>query len=253
MNERPLAGRRVVVTRPESKGDDLAAALEALGAEVITRRTVEVAPPESWDPLDRALRDLAGFARVLFASTAAVDAVVARAAHLGIDLGGIKTGAVGEATAARLQAHGVAVDVLPERFTAVDLADALGPGRGRVLFPRVEAGPRAAIDALERAGWAVHEVAAYRNLPRDVDDPGLFDVVTFTSPSAVEPFARVAPPDRLPAGAAVVCIGPSTAAAAKDEGYSVAAVARPHTLKGLVEAVVEAAGTGRTEMRTWSP
>jgi uroporphyrinogen III methyltransferase / synthase len=92
-------------------------------------------------------------------------------------------------------------------------------------------------------------VDAYRtifatSLPREARDAlrrGEVDGVTFTSASTVRGFvsARGARVIRGASGRPpkIVCIGPVTAAAARDAGLRPAAVAKPHTIEGLIAAI----------------
>jgi uroporphyrinogen-III synthase len=247
---RPLAGLRVVVTRSKEGAGELAEKLRARGAEVVLAPVIEITDPESWSALDDALERLrrGSYEWVLFVSTNAVTKVIERAG--GGSLGGTPVAAVGPATAAALEEHGVHPEIVPESFDGASLARALGPGTGRLLLPRVAGGPRALVDRLTSLGWKVDEVDAYRNVPARSDAPGFdsvlrrdFDIVTFTSPSTVRNFVRVAAPAAVgidPSSKAcrsVACIGASTAEAARTAGVRVDVVASEHTLDGLVEAV----------------
>jgi uroporphyrinogen-III synthase len=248
---RPLAGLRVVVTRSKEGAGDLAEKLRARGAEVVLAPVIEITDPESWSALDEAMERLrrGSYEWVLFVSSNAVTKVVERAGGSGL-LGGTRVAAVGPATAAALEEHGVHPEIVPESFDGATLARALGPGTGRLLLPRVAGGPRALLDRLTSLGWEVDEVDAYRNVPARPDAPGFdsvlrrdFDIVTFTSPSTVRNFVRVAAPTAVgidPSSEAcrsVACIGASTAEAARTAGVRVDVVASEHTLDGLVEAV----------------
>jgi uroporphyrinogen-III synthase len=135
---------------------------------------------------------------------------------------------------------------VPRTFTTAALARAFPRGDGRVLCPRADVAPGGLEDAVAAKGWAVTRVDAYRtrvprSLPADARDAlrgGRVDAVTFTSASAVRGFVRLLGATR--GTPRVVCIGPVTAREARAHGFAVHAVARPHTLEGLVEAVERA-------------
>lgn len=245
-----MTGRlRVVVTAPGGARGRLGRLLSERGADVVGLALVEIADPESWDELDAALARAArgAYEWVLLASANAVDRVARRLDATGATLGRARVAAVGDATARRLRDAGVRVDLVPERATGDDLARVLGDGAGAVLLPRVEGGPRALPDALAARGWTVDEVAAYRNVEPPLDPgaaarvrAGDFDVVAFTSASAVDRFA-----DRFDARALglahgsaarrrVACIGPTTAAAARRHGVRVDVEAPEPRLESLV-------------------
>ena len=252
----PLAGARVVVTRPRSQAAGLIAALEAEGAGVIPLPTIETVDPPSWAELDLAIRKLSEglFGWVVFTSVNALERFFTRLEVAGLDARAFarsRIATVGAATAAALRGHGLRADLVPERFTGADLARAFGRGPGRVLIPRSAQAPREMIDTLGSAGWIPEVVHAYDTVPAARDTPearavrsGAFEVVTFTSGSSARAFAQiVAPPHALglspddEPGRKVVCIGPRTAEVASDVGFRVDAVAEDHTADGLLEAI----------------
>jgi uroporphyrinogen III methyltransferase/synthase len=173
-----------------------------------------------------------------------VEAWFTRAAEAGLDARGLraKVAAVGPGTAEALREHGILADLVPSTFTTVALGRAFPRGQGRVLLPRADIAPVELEGLLEAKGWTVVRVDAYRSKPvrslpaavRAALENGEIDAITFTSASTVEGFVRAA---GVPRGPAVVCIGPVTARRAREAGFRVAAVARPHTLGGLVDAV----------------
>jgi uroporphyrinogen-III synthase len=243
----PLAGRVVLVTRPEGAGEDTAAGLRALGATAVEAPTIAVEGPERGGPLDDAVRRAAEgeFAWVVFTSAAGVRAWSERADALGIGTPRARVAAVGEATAEVLRGSGVDPALVPEAFTTAALVEAFPSGSGRVLLARADLATGELEAALRAKGWDPVRVDAYRVRPADVLpaevraalEEGRVDVVTFTSPSTVDGFVRLW---GLARGPAIVCIGPVTAAAARSAGFEVASVADPHTTAGLVRAVVRA-------------
>jgi uroporphyrinogen-III synthase len=258
----PLAGLRIVVTRAEEQSESLADRLSALGADVIRAPAIAIVDPDSWIDADHALAALGrgDYEWVVFASANAVTRFLARLADTDkSSFGGAQVGAVGAATARTLGEREVAVDLVPEPQTIEGLATAMGRGSGRVLWPRVQDGPRKAVAELKRFGWDVHEVAVYRNVPASKNSPGLgrvlageFDVITFASASAVRNVARLVSPDALELTPSdeprrmVACIGPSTAAEARSLGYRVDVVASEQSVEGLSDALVARRGTMAT-------
>jgi uroporphyrinogen III methyltransferase / synthase len=252
-DELSLAGTRVVVTRARGSSAKLTEALEAAGATVIEFPTIEIADPESWEPMDDALRECAtgGYEWVVFASVNAVEKVMGRVkASPETVFGSVKVAAVGSVTAEALAGFGVEPTLVPEKFTTESLSNEIGPGFGRMLFPRVADGPRTVIESMMHLGWAVDEVTAYRNVVARPDSPEAativaaeFDVVTFTSGSTARNFTLMISPRDVglapqdPASKKVVCIGPSTARVAREVGLRVDAVATEYTVEGLVDAI----------------
>lgn len=226
-----LAGRTVIVTRPRSRSDALARELTRAGARVIAVPLIRIAPPPSFVALDRALRDLAAFDFVVFASRNAVERFFARAKAL--RLGRLnaprRVFAIGPDTASAARARGWNVQPLADRFDGGSLARAIKGVRGRrVLIPRAASGREELPRELRRRGAVVVCASAYRTVAdragaarlRSAARGGV-DAVTFTSPSTVEKFmsALGAPrAKRLLEGATAVSIGPVTSAALKRRG-----------------------------------
>jgi uroporphyrinogen-III synthase len=231
----PLAGRRIVITRPEADATRLAGRLRGVGAVPIVAPAIRIEftdPPE----LDRALASLGAYHWIVFTSRSGVEAVFRRARSIA----GPKVAAIGPATAAALHANGVDPDLVPSEYVAEAILDALGDVRGlRFLLPRADIAREALVEGLEGRGAEVHQIAAYRT--REVSVPradlGPVDAVTFTSSSTVRGFLAGGP---LPDGALVVCIGPITAHTAREHGLDVAAVAEHYTEDGLIAALTAA-------------
>lgn len=239
----------MVVTRAEG-GGKLSAALEEQGAIVLNVPTIAIEPPDDLGPLEHALELLAegSFEVVAFTSVNGVDGLLGRADDPAEVLSKSRVAAVGTTTASRLEALGVTVDIVPGSFTGEALATALGPGSGRVLLPRAEVVPPAMADTLRANGWEPVEITAYRTVPLSPTGPdaeavreGRFDIVTFTSASTAQSFCSAFGAGVLD-GKLAACIGPVTATAARDAGVNVDLVAEPHTVEGLVDALVESVG-----------
>lgn len=229
----PLQGRRIAVTRAAADAEGLAGRLRALGAEPLLTPAIEVVVPDP-APLDAVLDRLGEFHWVVFTSRNAADAVARRRSTLA----GPRVAAVGTVTADALRAHGITVDLVAPEHTAESLLGALGDVDGQaVLFPASAIARRTLPDGLRARGARVVEVPVYGTRLADATYPALAhaDAVTFTSPSTVRGLLRA---NRIPAAAHVVCIGPTTADAARAAGLAVTAVADPHTEDGLIDALV---------------
>lgn len=247
---RPLFGKRIVVTRPRDQAGELIDGLERLGAEVLPMPTIQIVDPPSLDELDAAIERLASgeYTWIMFASVNAVERFFVRLqrSYDTRALARSKVAAVGPATAERLRSFGIEADLMPEEFTAASTVAALGEvGQGKILLPRPEGAPLDVVDSLRERGWEVHAVITYQTLRVRPDIKVLgasLDAVLFTSPSSVEGFSdatRLAP---LGGSYRIICIGPSTAQAARELGLEVHAVADPHTAEGLVAAAVSTLG-----------
>lgn len=237
----PLAGLRVAVTRQQrGELDDL---LVAAGAEVVHVPLIEIDEAPG-DELDLALERLARYAWVLVTSVAGAERVGRAAAGEPA----VRLGAVGTATAARFAAlAGREVDAVPGRQTAGDLARRLGTPGGssrRVLVAQADRAAATLADSLRAAGWDVDVVTAYvtrlrRPTVDEIDRLVSCDAVLFASGSAATSW-RAALGDRAtaPDAPSGFAIGPTTAAAARQEGLKIEAVAADHSLAGLVDALI---------------
>src|ERR1051325_926862 len=126
--ELPLAGRAVMITRARAQAAEFAAALEAYGARVVSCPTIEIAPPESYAELDAAIDNLFGYDWLVFTSANAVKYFMRRLEASGKDvseLDELRVCAVGDATAERLADERVHVDLIPQRFQAEGVFEAL--------------------------------------------------------------------------------------------------------------------------------
>lgn len=241
--DRPLFGRRVVVTRSREQASGLRRRLEDLGAEVLEVPAIAVEPIGDVDlvaPLARA-------DWVAFTSPNAVAAVTSRLRDARAFGGGPSTriAAVGPGTAAALAAFGVVADLVPARNLAEGLVEELPDGPGRVYLPQAADARPVLADGLRAKGWTVDVVSAYRTVPAPLDArtrslAAAADAITFTSSSTVTNFVAAAGADAVPP--VVVSIGPVTSATARDAGVAVTAEADPHTIEGLVAAVLRALG-----------
>lgn len=251
--DRPLFGQRVLVTRTRHQASALSTRLRALGADPIELATIRVAPPNDWTSLDSAIAGLGSYDWIVFTSANGVGSFWERLDHAGLDaraLHGARVAAIGPATAAELQAHGVRPDHVPGEYVAEAVAAGLGDVRSlRILLPRADIARPALADLLRRGGGDVLEVAAYRTLRPDPGPGELRDrlagitVATFTSSSTVRNLAAMARDagldlPRALAHATVACIGPITAETARELGLTVGVVAEEYTIDGLVQALV---------------
>jgi uroporphyrinogen III methyltransferase/synthase len=237
---KPLFGRRIVVTRTRSQASELSAALLEAGAQPIEVPLIEVLPPrDDGAALAAAAARLGEYDWVVLTSPNGATRLLellpdARA------LGGVKVAAIGPGTAAVLAAGNVVADLVPERFVAESLLETFPAGHGKLLLPTAEGARDVLPEGLEAAGWTVHVVVAYRTVSREVSSDerqpvAAADAITFASSSAVTNFVKAFGVEAAPP--VVACIGPVTAATARDLGLDVSVAAPVHTIAGLVEAL----------------
>ncbi|MBI4580573.1 MAG: uroporphyrinogen-III C-methyltransferase [Planctomycetes bacterium] len=256
---RPLHGQVIAVTRAREQAEGLAGALTALGAEVIEAPTLAVGTLEEYGAVDEALANAERYAWLVITSANGVEATFARLRAIGRDsraLAGISIAAVGAATAAALEDHGIRADLVPDEAVGEALADALvqqGVAGRRVLLLRAQIARKSLTAALTAAGAACDDLAVYRTICPDhlpeafIDrlDRGQVDWVTLTSPSSFSNLLTLLGPQRAGrlGGVKLASIGPVTTQAIRDRGYVEAVEADPHDATGLVAAIRRALAT----------
>jgi uroporphyrinogen III methyltransferase / synthase len=239
----PLAGRSVVVTRTREQASELSAGLAALGATPIEMATIAVAEAgDGGAALREAVARLSSYDWVVLTSANSVERLFGALTDARA-LAGVRVAAIGAGTAAALSAHGVAADLVPQGYVGEALVEAFRPlgGGGRVLLPRAAVARDVVPDGLREIGFEVDVVEAYRTVRPELS-PALLasvaaaDAVTFTASSTVTGFLELAGLARIPP--VVACIGPITAATARQAGVKVDAVAEEHSIAGLLAALV---------------
>ena len=238
---KPLFGKRVVVTRAREQASELKRMLEESGAQVVQFPTIEIAPPASWDSLDRAITSKHDW--LVFTSTNGVASFFQRLFALGKDvraLAGTKIAAVGQSTAEDLRARGLSPDVVPERFISTELLPLLAADQSGICTAviRAEEGRDELIAELRKRGGEVDLAVAYRTIAvdRDLDELHDIDIVTFTSASTVDNFFAKASAGR----ALLASIGPTTSEAIRRHGHEPQIEAKNATIQALHDAIVNA-------------
>jgi len=251
---RPLFAKNILVTRAREQASSFVEELEDRGASCLEFPTIEIVPPESWEPLDSAIGRLSAYDWVIFTSVNGVDYFLERLTACGEDiraLHGASICCIGPRTAERLERLMVRVDFVPDKFRAEGLVEELlarGVKGKRVLIPRAKEAREILPDKLREAGAQVDVVTAYRTLkpeaPRQalaaLFERGGIHLITFTSSSTVKNFADIFG-GRLPQmmkGVPVACIGPITADTAARVGLSCDIMPEDYTIPALVEAIV---------------
>jgi uroporphyrinogen-III synthase len=251
---RPLRGRRIVVTRAREQAGELIAALEALGAEVVAAPTICIVPLADLTALRTALTAPAAYDWIVFTSQNAVQVVCDRLPAWGLgprDLARAAVAAIGPATAQALSRRGVEPALVPERFIAEAVVEALAARQDllgkRVLLPRAREARDALPDGLRALGAAVDVIPVYETVRAPEDGSGLaaalrsgtIDAVTFTSSSSVHGFVEmVGAPAATSGRFLAVVIGPVTAATARELGLRETIAADEYTTGGVVKALV---------------
>ena len=259
-DERPLFGRRIVVTRSQEQARELIDGLENLGAQAIQAPTFRLAPPEDPEALDRAAASVDQYQWVVFESANAVTRFLS-ALHRGPRdlraLGRVTVCAIGTSTADRLEAGGIKADVVVAELGADAVGQAMAAyapiDNHRILIVRPDHFLDIVAEDLGRRGAAVTDLVAYRTAAADPDSPaaqdlyrllldGAIDAVTFTNPTAVRRFASLIGEEQaadLLNTTVVAAIGPVTAAAAVALGVRDPIIPATYTVDGMIAALVE--------------
>jgi uroporphyrinogen III methyltransferase/synthase len=252
---RPLMGKRIVVTRSREQASTLLKILEAAGADCLECPTIRIAPPEDTEALDNALRNISSYDWLIFTSVNGVSFFFDRLFSLGNDvrqLGHIQLAAIGPATAERLADFGLSCDIIPESYRAESVIDAFNhqdiQGK-KILLPRAAEARPILPRELTKMGAVVDEVETYVTKPSQGNKAILLselenrrvDCVTFTSSSTVKNFKQMIPEEnfeKLIDPVTIACIGPITAETAQSLGFRVDVIAESYTIQGLTEAVI---------------
>ena len=247
----PLAGRRIALTGAAGRDTGLAAAIAGVGGVPREFPLIAFAPAAPAGPLDRAVAELSRYDWILFTSATAPAFVADRLPGTRPARAFPKIAAVGPATARAVETALATPDFVAVTHTAAAMADELIAAgiRGRLLLPAADIASSDLAERLRAAGAEVEMVTAYHTGPGDggaglaaAIDGGEVDAVLLASASAARGFANAlaARPGRPPAEhlPTILCIGPSTASAARAIGLDVAAVAHEHTREGLLRELI---------------
>jgi uroporphyrinogen III methyltransferase / synthase len=249
---RPLHGKRIVVTRARAQASELARRLDALGGEPIELPAIRIEPRIDSEEVTRAVESIHTYALVCLTSSNGVNLLFEAMAAQGRDaraLANASIAAIGSGTEAALAANGVIADIVPERFVAEELVQALDKLelQGKpVLVARAAEAREVLPDSLRKKGAEVDVVTLYETVAEDPNPDALerareADFIIFTSSSTVRNFVEAAGENSIPNQARVVSIGPVTSEAAREAGLTVDIEAERHDIDGLVEALLVAA------------
>lgn len=250
---RPLFGKTIVVTRATQQAGTLSMKLRERGARVLEMPATRIARLDT-GPLREAIGRIRDYGWLLFTSQNGVSVFWEQLLGASLDsrsLAGTRVAAVGPGTAGALLEHGIAVDVIPERFVAEGLLVALRSrddvSGTRALYVAAESARDVLASGLEGLGASVDVVHPYRSVPdgrgairlkRELER-GTVRYVTATSASGVQAFVQAVGSD-MASRASIASIGPVTSAAARDAGLDVAIEAGEATVDALVEAIAAA-------------
>jgi uroporphyrinogen III methyltransferase / synthase len=241
VERRPLHGEVVAVTRARAQASGLAARLRELGAEVVETPAIRIEPREVELP------ELAGYDLVCFTSPNGVRLFFAGLRGDARSLAGARVAAIGPGTATALREHGIEADVVPARFVAEGLLEALNEAPPqRALIARAAEARETLPEGLRALGAEVDVVALYETVAEPLSDAAAQALkratyITFTSSSTVRFLLEAGAPP--PPGGRLVSIGPVTSETLRAHGLEPDVEAERHDVDGLVDALVaDAAG-----------
>lgn len=253
---KPLTGKRILVGRARHQAGALSDKLRELGATVIEIPFIEIRPPESWAPLDQAIARILDYDWLILTSANGVQMLFARLTKLGkseADLLHLNIAAIGPATAKVIEAHGLPVDVVPEKYVAESVVDALRnevKGKrvllvrakvARDVIPRELTGIGAQVDVADAYETVLPgtSAAALRVVFRDPEQKP--HAVVFTSTSTVHNFLELLGKENLAllTDVKLASIGPVTSNTLRQSGLQPHIEAAEYTIPALADALAE--------------
>jgi uroporphyrinogen III methyltransferase/synthase len=277
MQDKPLQGVRVLVTRAEEQADSFADLLQERGATTIERALLAVGPASDYSELDKAINQLAQYQWIIFASQNAVKFTLQRLKALGLPaqaLSQCQLASIGPATSNCLAEEGLSVAFQPTAYVAETLVaefqQQVNLAGQRLLWPKTNIGRLLIADGLRAAGAQVDTAIAYESgLPTNKEHLGrelvallrdqAIDIITLASAQTARNLGQLLDlglqlelgPDHkeklallkeekeeLLSSVKIAAIGPITAAAAEQSLGRVDLIAEEHTLKGLTDSLL---------------
>jgi uroporphyrinogen III methyltransferase/synthase len=248
-----LSGRKVIVTRARHQAGEFVRLLESRGAAAVAIPTIDIALPDSWEAVDKAIGTLADYDWIVLTSVNGATGFLRRLRERTGSIeaaGGCRICAVGPKTRAAVEAEGLEVAFMPTRHVAEAVVEEAPPGSWegkKILFPRAAEGRDVIPVGLRAKGATVDLVPVYRTVSPDSSREAFArvlsegaDAITFSSGSTVKNFAALFPggeAKRILNGVAVACIGPITADEAKKNGIPVDVMPDTYTIPALTEAL----------------
>ena len=253
--KRPLFGRRILITRAKEQAPEFSDLIAAYGGEPVACPTIQIAPPDTWEPVDRAIGELAQYHWLVFTSSNGIAPFMKRLNLQGHDtraLAGLRLCCIGPRTGQELAGYGLRADLIPSEYQAEGVLAAMvaaGIQGKRVLIPRALIAREVLPDQLRAHGATAHVVPVYQTVRPATDMHRLrelmsrqeLDMVTFTSSSTVRNFVDLFEGSqdmhRAMGDIRTACIGPITAATAREYGIRVQVMPAENTIPALADAI----------------
>ncbi len=255
VENKPLWGKRIIVTRARAQASNLVERIAELGGEPVEFPTISIEKEDNYTALHNAFTNMSSYDWLIFTSVNAVKIFFTELRKVNMDirsLQGVKICAIGPATRDSLEAKGIIVDTMPDEYRAEGMIEELKhkikPGQW-VLLPRARGARSLLPEAIREWGAHVNEVFLYKaiaekrvsqNMVEEINQ-GNIDFITFTSSSTVDNFVNIVGIDnalRINKKTKIACIGPITAQTAKAAGFTIDVIAENYTIDGLIEAII---------------
>jgi len=254
-DNRPLFGKRIVITRARTQASNLVSQLSKLGAACIEIPTIEISPPEDITPLKESIENLKHYDWIVFTSVNGVKFFFDTLYEMGKDvraLGHLKFACIGPVTKERLRDHGIVSDILPQTYQAESVIEAFSGveiKNKKILLPRAKVARTILPEELAKMGAKVDEVTAYETHLNQEGKKELMellknheiDAVTFTSSSTVSNFMSFFDSEdekKLLNNIVFASIGPITSDTARFLGIEPDIEATEFTIPGLIDSLL---------------
>lgn len=256
VENRPLWGKKILVTRARAQASQLVEKIRHLGGQPIEYPTIKIVREEMLQPLYNAFNNINHYNWIIFTSVNSVEIFFDEMLKCGMDirdLKGIKICAIGPATENMITSRGLRVNVVPDEYRAEgilkQLSQEIEPGQW-ILLPRARDSRQILPETIRRWGASVNEVYLYRAVTarqpsittEELIINGQVDYITFTSSSTVSNFVKMLGKEnvaRFDKQVRVACIGPVTADTARENGFTVDIIPGEYTINALLDAIVE--------------
>ncbi len=245
----PVSVRTVLLTRPERSQEPLRTLFRDAGLDVLSQPTIEIRPPQSWEPVDDVLHRLDAFDWIVFASANGVEFFLDR--YQTVHFAGFpKICAIGPGTAAALIDRNFPVKIVPDPHTAEGVVAALRceAQRGKkILLVRASRGRDVMLRELAAAHsheHGVEEIVVYESVDVETPDPKIvtlmesrrIDWTTCTSSAIATSLVRMFGESLR--HTKLASLSPITSDTIRKLGFLVAVESKDATMPGLFHAVL---------------
>lgn len=250
----PLAGLRVLVTRPESQAASLITLLQQAGAEPLRLPTIKIVPPPDSSPVVESIKNINSYQWLILTSSNGVNCFFDYLKERGLgpaNLSHLKTICVGPKTALAAKARGFKGGLVAKEYAAegiIELFSNTDIKEQKILIPRALKARENLPENLRQKGATVDVVPVYETIFPPESTPKLksllahkeIDIISITSASTAVNLVKHTPKEYLTTLKTfpTACIGPISAKAAAKVGLNVKSIADEYTSEGLIEALI---------------